>query len=118
MEKKWNKDLGHFVNSVGVSNDGGLVAAGTYYFRDPGTENDSTEGTFGTYCLCKSGNELWRDEYQGNEGVYAVATSADGPIVASGGLLTGGLHGANPDATKSLVRAFDAHGNRLLDNSD
>ncbi len=118
MNKKWDKSLGHLVNSVGVSNNGSLVAAGTYYFPYPHAPSQSTQGTFGTYRLDSAdGSIIWKDEYVGNEGVYAVAASADGQFVASGGLLTGGKHGANPAVTKGLVRAFDATGNRLLDYS-
>jgi hypothetical protein len=118
MSLKWNKQLSHFVNSVAISNNGGLVAAGTYYYPYPGTSSNVTEGTFGTYCFDSAGTQLWKDEYSGNEGVYTVAASGDGQVVASAGLLSGGRHAANHSVPNlGLVRAFTANGTRLLDYS-
>ena len=112
----WQRHLGFFVNSVAIAHDGGRVVAGTYYYPYPGAVVMPTDGTFGTYCFDAQGTELWRDEYLGNEGVYTVAISGNGQVVASAGLATGGAHSSQPAPSIGLVRAFTAaNGGDLLD---
>ena len=115
----WKHQLPTLVNSVAISDDGSLVAAATYYYPYPGTTKPRTDGKFGTYVFDAHGNELWRDLYEGNEGLYSVAVSENGQVVASGGLLSGGLHASNPSTpNRGLVRAFAADQTRLVDYSD
>jgi len=119
MEQRWSQELSFLVNSVGVSDDGGIVAAGTYYYPYPNTARTTTDGTFGTYCFGADGKERWRHEYSGNEGVYCVAVAGNGDIVAIGGLLSGGLHALTPGTqTRGLVQAFSSDGTPLLDFSN
>jgi WD40 repeat protein len=120
MPLVWSKPLNHFVNSVAISNDGQLVAAGTYFYPygvKPGHPPlpSVTDGTFGTYAFDASGNELWRREFVGNEGIYSVAVSGNGQVVAAGGLRSGGQRSSDPSTpTKCTVRAYDANGSGLL----
>jgi WD40 repeat protein len=120
MTLKWQHQLTDLVNSVAISSDGALVVAGTYYFPYEGTppERPTTEGTFGTFAFDATGTPLWSQPITGNEGVYAVAISGDGKVVASGGLRQGGSHQAPPPKpTVGLVQAFTAGGTVLLDGS-
>ena len=75
----WKHTLPTLVNSVAISDDGSLVAAATYYYPYPGTTKPRTDGKFGTYVFDAHGNELWRDLYEGNEGLYSVAVSGKPP---------------------------------------
>ncbi|MBI3680212.1 MAG: hypothetical protein HY235_07420 [Acidobacteria bacterium] len=119
MNLKWNKLLSNsfMVNSVAISDDASRVISGTYYYPYPGTPSDDVDGTYGTYCHDSSGTRIWAEEYDGDEGVYAVAISGDGRIAAAGGMLSGGQYSDNPDT--GMLRAFDAaNGTRLLDFTD
>jgi len=117
-QPKWHQQLSasFLVNSCAISNDAQRVVACTYYYPYPGTTSNNTYGTFGTYCFDSAGSQIWKDEYTGNEGVFAVAISGDGKIAAGGGLLSGGKFGTPP--TKGLLRAFNAGtGQKLVDYS-
>lgn len=111
----WERTLGKLVNSVAISANGKIAVAGTYYYPYPGTTSNVTEGRYGAYAFDAAGAELWKDEYDGNEGVYAVAVSGDGGVAASGGLLSGGRHSEPGTPNRGLLRAFQANGARLLD---
>lgn len=118
MQQLWNHNLSFIVNSVAISDDAAIVAAGTYYYPYPETTQPTTDGKFGTYCFNADGSERFRDEYDGNEGIYTVALSGDAKVVASGGLLSGGLRASNPNVpTKGLVRAFTSAGAPLVNFS-
>jgi len=118
MSLKWSKQLSNnsFVNSVAISPNGNHVVTGTYYFPYPGTTRRNTHGRYATYCFDQQGNQLWKDEYEGNEGVYALAISGDSRVAAAGGLYSGGS-GAPPQIPdRALLRAFNvANGSLLLD---
>jgi len=110
---KWSKNLSHsfWVNSVGISNGAGRVVAGTFFhdYKNPGS-GPNTKGTFGTYCYDANGTQLWGDEFEGMDGVFAVAISGDGEIAAAGG-----WH----DQNKALLRAYDATtGSSLLNYTE
>lgn len=104
----------YMVNSAVISDDGSCVVGGTYYYPYSGTKRTHTDGTFGVYCYTSGGHRLWADEFEGDEGVYAVALSGDGHIAVAGGLFTGGLYSTRAD--QGLLRVYDVTtGNRLLD---
>lgn len=108
----------YYINSVAVSADGGRVLGGTYYHRygaqearhapaappppaDPGTAPSPEDGLFGVYCYDARGIPLWKDEFQGWQGVYWVGLSADGTRAAAGGLL-------QQISPQGFVRIYDA----------
>ncbi|MBA3849291.1 MAG: hypothetical protein C0502_04765 [Opitutus sp.] len=107
----------YYINSVAVSADGSRVVAGTFYHvygagesrRSPpgatpppvATPSSSDNGTFGTYGYDQTGRLLWKDEFQGWQGVYWVAVSADGSRAAAGGLMA-------ETGPQGFVRAYDA----------
>jgi len=112
----------YYINSVATSGDGSRNVGGTF-FHSYGSSSGalaadvagtpakgpSQSGTFGTYCYDRSGNQLWKDEFTGWQGVYWVDISTSGAYAASGGWFS-----QNPYA--GFVRAFDAAtGQRLLD---
>ncbi len=115
----------YYVNSVAVSADGGRVVGGTFYHYYPpresrrapaavtppppsaNSEPSPDDGTFGTYCYDARGQLRWKDEFQGWQGVYWVALSADGSRAAAGGFMA-------QSATPGFVRAYDADGGRLM----
>ena len=111
-EPKWFKTLSKsfWVNTVAISSDAGRVVGGTFfhdYGKDTSRHGPNTQGTFGTYCYDSNGGPLWRDEYAGWDGVFAVAISGQGQIVAAGGWY---------DESQALLRAYDAaNGKTLLD---
>src|SRR5215470_8500948 len=84
----WQKRLtsSFLVNWLAISDNGSRVVADTYYFSYPGTTSLDTHGVFGTYCFDSAGNQIWSDVYDGDEGVFSVAISGDGNVVAAGGL--------------------------------
>src|SRR4051794_3831858 len=108
----------YMVNSVAISEDGARIVAGTYYYPFDGTQRMRTDGTFGVYCYGSNGNRYWADEFEGDEGVYAVAISADGKIAVAGGLRQGGKYGRNGPSL-AFLRAYEvANGKVLLDYRD
>ncbi len=108
----------YMVNSAGISDDGSRIVAGTYYYPFDGTQRMRTDGTFGVYCYGADGQRHWADEFEGDEGVYAVAISADGKIAAAGGLRQGGKYGRS-GPTLGFLRAYAvANGQVLLDFRD
>lgn len=112
----------YFINSVAVSADGSRVVGGTYFHvyapkeprptppsAAPAPATPSENGTFGTYCYNAQGTLLWSNTYEGWQGIYWVAISADGSRAAGGG-----LYAQSPQS--GVVRAFDAsNGTVLLD---
>jgi WD40 repeat protein len=104
----------HFVNWVAITNDASRVIAGMYYYPYQGTSSNDVHGVYGAYCLDSTGARLWSDEFEGDEGVFAVAISGDGQVAAAGGLLSGGKFSDRPDA--GLLRIYNANtGARLVD---
>jgi len=113
----------YYINSVATSADGSKVVGGTFFHAYSATENrivgamlgaadDSSTGIFGTYCYNQSGQLVWKDEFNGYEGVYWVDVSIDGAYAASGGWFSGSPHYAG------FVRAYDANtGAQLLNYS-
>ncbi len=92
----------YFINSVAVDDSGSRVAAGTWFHvyssdataapaaearvSPPSAGADPSElGTFGTYVWDASGNQIFKQEFAGWQGVYWVALSGDGGTVASSG---------------------------------
>src|SRR5436190_4635396 len=112
----WQTQLSmkNFVNWVAISNDASRLIADTYYYPYPGTDTTEVHGTYGTYCFDSTGALLWSDEFEGDEGVFAVAISGDGQVAAAGGLFSGGKYSDDPD--KGFFRAYNANtGARLID---
>lgn len=119
---------GHYINSVAVSADGGIVAAGTFFHTygtsatadnkqvarqagslAPAAAADSEYGTFGTYVWDRAGTLVMKKEFAGWQGVYWVDVSADGSTVASCGWYSG-----SPNY-QGFVAAFDiGSGSSLL----
>ncbi|QNH20437.1 hypothetical protein HEP73_01337 [Xanthomonas sp. GW] len=104
---------GYYINSVAVSGDGDVIAAGTF-FHDYGGGSQSAgldavpvaqrkiferidpaatrsdvrgnqDGTFGTYAWDRTGQPLLAKEFDGWQGVYWVDVAANGSTVASCG---------------------------------
>jgi hypothetical protein len=77
-----------YINSVSVSADGERILAGTFY-RDYSRPHDPSyvppRGRYGTFLLDRSGRLLWKDEFDGHQGVYHTALSASGRYAASSG---------------------------------
>lgn len=103
---------GYYINSVAVSGDGDVIAAGTFFHDytpsqgagldavpvaqrkiferiDPAaTRSDvrgNQDGTFGTYVWDRTGQLLLAKEFDGWQGVYWVDVAANGSTVASCG---------------------------------
>jgi WD40 repeat protein len=106
----------YFVNSVAVSADGSRVVGGTFHHiygekesrRGPaqpavaGPNNASPEnGTYGVYCYNATGQLQWKDEFEGWQGVYWVALSADGSRAAAGGFMSSTM-------PQGFLRIYDA----------
>jgi hypothetical protein len=104
------------VNAVALSSDGTKIAGASFYYPYSGTASLNTHGIYGTYFFDNNGNMLWKDEFTGDEGVYAVDVSQDGRIVASGGLLSGGKYGTPP--SKGFFRIFDSSTGSVLFSKD
>ncbi len=118
---------GYYINSVAVSADGGVVAAGTFFH----TYSSSTDiklaervaaaqppiddltpsqyGTFGTYVWNRSGTLLMQSEFVGWQGVYWVDLSGDGSVVASCG-----WHNTTPSYRGFIAAYSVATGGTLL----
>ncbi|AJC47984.1 hypothetical protein SB85_19620 (plasmid) [Xanthomonas sacchari] len=114
-EVLWSKrpHAGYYINSVAVSDDGNVIAAGTFFHHyatvaqlpvlgavpveqrkifertAPAATRtdvgDDQEGQFGTYAWDRAGNPLLTQEFDGWQGVYWVDVAADGSTVASCG---------------------------------
>lgn len=101
---------GYYINSVAVSGDGQVIAAGTFFHdygsppsapaaRDPASKilerfspaatrsdvADNQDGRYGTYVWNRAGRLLLAKEFDGWQGVYWVDVAADGGTVASCG---------------------------------
>jgi WD40 repeat protein len=113
----------YWINSVAISDDGHRVVAGTFlhdYRQRTRGYSPNVRARFGMYCLDDRSpkdsrslpeNVLWTDEYDGWDGVFAVAISADGTIAAAGGWLD-----RVGETASGLIRAYMADdGSRLLD---
>ncbi|MBB4125738.1 hypothetical protein GGR77_001009 [Xanthomonas translucens] len=104
---------GYYINSVAVSDDGNVIAAGTFFHQygsaspSAGLDavpveqrkiferiapaatrsdvRDNQEGCYGTYVWDRSGQPLLAKEFDGWQGVYWVDVAANGSTVASCG---------------------------------
>jgi hypothetical protein len=107
-----------WVNSVAISGDGGRVAAGTFIhdYKQKDTKFlPNVRSRFGTHCFDATGKELWFKEFDGWDGVFGVAISGDGAVVAASGWLDR-TAGNMADTGSGLLRAFDGTtGDPLLD---
>jgi WD40 repeat protein len=78
-----------YINSVAISQDGGTVVSGTFFFPyAAGAKHspaDTTQITVGTFAWNAKGKSLWQDKFPATEGVYWVALSRDGKWAAAGG---------------------------------
>jgi WD40 repeat protein len=105
---------GQYVNSVGISADGSLVVAGTYFHTYDRAQSQASAAsapfTVGVVAWDTSGAELWQDVIPDvTEGVYWVAVSRNGSTAASGGLISAG---------KGFIYAYDAQtGARTLSHT-
>ena len=102
-----------WVNSVAISNDGKRVVAGTYIHDydqkiDKGFPN--VRSRFGLYFFddvpkvqTLKVDPKWSDEFDAWDGVFGVAISGNGKIVAGSGWLD-----RNGDTKLGLLRAYDA----------
>jgi hypothetical protein len=114
----WEKQLSptFWVNSVAVSNDGMRVVAGTFlhdYGQRTGKFLPNVQSRFGVYCFDESSEKdennapkepLWKDEFEGWDGVFGVAISGDGKIAAAAGWLE-----ETGSTFWGLLRAYDAN---------
>lgn len=104
---------GYYINSVAVSGDGDVIAAGTFFHEYGGTSQSAgldavpveqrkiaermapaaarsdvrgnQDGCFGTYVWDRQGKPLLTKEFEGWQGVYWVDVAANGSTVASCG---------------------------------
>ena len=105
-----------WVNSVAISKDGSRVVAGTYIHdydnKNGGTFLPNIHSRFGLYIFddvpkaetTDRVDPKCSDEFFGWDGVYGVAISADGKIVAA----SGWIDRNDDDTTVGLLRAYDA----------
>lgn len=98
--------VGYFINSVGISDDGRTVVAGTFfhsYSEDRRVGANGNDGTFGIYRFDPAtGATLWSNTFDGYEGVYWATVSGDGSYAASGG-----WYSSTP-TYNGFIAAFDA----------
>ena len=80
----------YMVNAVAVSDSGKRAVGAAYYQNYDGTTRTRVDGKFGTFCYDSAGTLLFKDEFLGDKGIYAVAMSGDGKTAAGGGLFTMG----------------------------
>jgi len=105
---------GFYINSVAISGDGNRVVGGTFFHKyalelGPTADIKTPPATYGTYCYDRTGRLVWKDEFNGWEGVYWVDVSTDGAWAASGGWFS-------QSPLQGFVRAYDANaGNTVLD---
>jgi WD40 repeat protein len=105
---KWRHRLDppYYVNSTAISADGKFVVAGSFFHQyspDPAAIQPPPQAVpqeFGTYLFDREGRQLWVDRFVGYEGVYWVAISGDGGIVASGGWMSS-------DPYQGYIRAYE-----------
>lgn len=114
-EVLWSRQphAGYYINSVAVSDDGNVIAAGTFFHQYGSASQsagldavpveqrkiferiapaatrsdvrDNQEGCYGTYVWDRSGQPLLAKEFDGWQGVYWVDVAANGSTVASCG---------------------------------
>lgn len=131
---------GFYINSVGISADGGRIVAGTFFHdyggsakaafggeaklaarvaaanASPaaasagGAAGASQYGRFGTYVWDRSGQRLMAQEFDGWQGVYWVASDSAGVVVASTGWRSG-----SPDYSGFVAAYAVDTGASLLD---
>src|SRR5262245_17758204 len=110
----WAKRLSKifWVNSVAISTDGARVVAGTYihdYDLKTGKYLPNVQGQFGLYFFDNVNaatppvEPKWSDEFNGCDGVYGVAISGNGKVIAASGWLE-----KNGSTAIGLLRAYDA----------
>src|SRR5690606_13594794 len=78
----------YYINSVATSAKGERVVTGTFFHSYSDARRptlDGSTGRFGTYLLGGQGDLLWKDEFDGYEGVYWVAITPAAGFVASCG---------------------------------
>jgi WD40 repeat protein len=103
----------YYINSVAISGNASISVAGTFFHsysaaNSPAANSPSSTGTFGTYAYNAAGQQIWKDEFVGWQGVYWVDISSDGTSAASGG-----WYSYSP--MNGFVRAYNAtNGQRLL----
>ncbi|MEQ1513823.1 MAG: WD40 repeat domain-containing protein [Lysobacteraceae bacterium] len=97
---------GYFINSVGTSDDGRTLVAGTFfhsYSEERRAGANSNDGTFGIYCFDPAtGATRWSNTFDGYEGVYWATVSSDGSYAASCG-----WYSSTP-TYNGFIAAFDA----------
>ena len=102
-----------WVNSVAISRDGTRVVAGTYihdYDQKIEKGRPNIQSRFGVYFFADvpkvqtpKVDPKWSDEFDSWDGVYGVAISGDGKIVAASGWLEKSTY-----SQLGLLRAYDA----------
>src|SRR5215471_7596100 len=118
FKKQWKRSLAirpdDMVNSVAISDNAGLVAAGTWYHNYSRSPGPNPIGTY-QVVLVDSKNKLqWSQQFKNcYQGVYTVAISGDGGVVAVGGWLN---DVAGPGGI-GLLRAYDTIGHDLFSQS-
>jgi len=131
MQLQWTKNLAtqplclppetcsdtYMVNAAAISDDGAVAVGGTYFFNYPGTTRKRVDGRYGTYLFetAHGGRLLFADEFQGDQGIYTVAISADGRVAAGGGLLTQDPPSAFSEK-RGVLRAYDVRRGLVLLN--
>lgn len=118
----WEKRLSKifWINSVAISNDGKRIVAGTFihdYDQRNGKFLPNVQGRFGLHVFDdaqtaptppgKEKDPTWSDEFDGCDGVYGVAISGNGKVIAASGWLE-----KNGNTAVGLLRAYDADGSR------
>jgi WD40 repeat protein len=96
---------GEYINSVATTADGRSCVAGTFfhsYSQDRRSGDLSNLGHYGIYCWDATGALQWSNAFDGYEGVYWVAISANGAYAASCGWYSGAPN------YSGFIAAFDA----------
>src|SRR5262245_34708908 len=111
LKSEWTQDLRirkeDMVNSVAISDDASRVAAATWYHNYSRTGGQKPLGKYAVYLLDgTNGNVLWLDQIgKCYQGIYSVAISGSGNVVAAGGWLN---DPPGPQPLLGLVRAYDS----------
>src|SRR5262245_9957885 len=118
LTKQWERSLAirpdDMVNSVAISDNAGLVAAGTWYHNYSRSPGPNPIGTYQVVLVDSNNNLKWTQQFNNcYQGVYTVAISGDGGVVAAGGWLT---DIAGPGGI-GLLRVYDTLGNDLFPQS-